>query len=150
LCVSVEKALRQANFIVDKMAITTIQDRDQCNYKVNKHYLAATGITYTWMVAHKNKEFYWDRTNSGFLPKNGYGLGTNVIEGIPKVKPSEKLRDENGEVMRPQENSLYEIIELIHRYCPMYGLVWDGMAGTLVTGMAALRINRTAMLGDKV
>jgi hypothetical protein len=148
--VCVETALRKANFIVDKMATTTIQDPSHCGYRSNHNYTSPVGVTYTWMVAHRTKKYYWNRTPSGFLLKNRFGPGTNVIEGIPKVKPSAKLRDENGNVMRPQENSLFEIVELMHRYCPVYGLVCDLMSGTLVTGMAALRSNRTAMLGDKV
>ena len=41
------------------------------------------------------------------------------------------------------------LCELIHRYCPEGGVVCDFMAGTLTVGMATLRMNRNALLGER-
>jgi hypothetical protein len=41
---------------------------------------------------------------------------------------------------------LGECLELIHQYCPIKGTVMDLFAGTMVTGMAAIRLNRTVLL----
>lgn len=35
-----------------------------------------------------------------------------------------------------------EALELIHQYCPVGGFVMDLFAGTMVTALAALRLNR--------
>ena len=41
-----------------------------------------------------------------------------------------------------------EALELIHQYCRPGGVVLDLFCGTMVTGMAALRLNRMAVMAD--
>ena len=41
-----------------------------------------------------------------------------------------------------------EALELIHQYCKPGGVVLDLFCGTMVTGMAALRLNRVAIMAD--
>ena len=47
--------------------------------------------------------------------------------------------------MSIQEMDLNEALELVHQYSPPGGMVMDLFAGTFVTSMACLRINRRSV-----
>lgn len=50
--------------------------------------------------------------------------------------------------MLPQEMDINEALEVIHRYCPPGGMVVDMFCGSMVVGMAALRLNRMTVMSD--
>ena len=57
------------------------------------------------------------------------------------------FRDESMSIhVCSQEMAINEAVELIHQYCKPGGIVMDLFAGTCVTGLAALRLNRKAIL----
>ena len=102
--------------------------------------------------------FFFTHTDENIskMPASG-----NIIDNIPRLGSDLKLTqvtkvlDENGnetdrvQIVRTQENNIQEWFEIIHRFVPVGGMFADFTAGTLVSGLAALRMGRKAVLNEK-
>ena len=71
-------------------------------------------LGFFYMVAHKHATKYtWNKTASGFLPRNMYRPYCSVMTGIVPPKSKHRLLDFEGQVLRPQEMDMCEAMELI-------------------------------------
>ncbi len=80
------------------------------------------------------------------------------INNVPRLASAWKLQKQevtaNGvvtssEPWRTQENHMAEWIEIIHRFVPPGGTIWDPTCGAMTSGMAALRLSRACIMTDR-
>ena len=82
--------------------------------------------------------------STGGFPKNG-----NMFFDVPHVPPQCKLRTEDGRTVRVQETSLYEALELWHRFCDPNCLGLDLCTGTGVSIMAMLHLGLQGIVNER-
>ena len=69
-------------------------------------------------VVHQTSgAFYWNVTEFSLLERNDFPMGSMMIGGIPPVYNRNKLKSPGtNNVLRPQENSLHEVQNLVGVY----------------------------------
>ena len=65
---------------------------------------------------------------------------------LKKIESTEEGGNTTFELWRPQESSLSEYIEFIHRFLPPGGILADVLSGTGVSALAGLRLNIKKMV----
>ena len=91
--------------------------------KVRRHRKNA----FMYLVAHQsNGEFFWNirDTNKSILDRNPYPADSMMIGGVPPIYTRDKLcQPGTSKVLRPQENSLYEVsLDCICLYDRLYAV----------------------------
>jgi hypothetical protein len=84
----------------------------------------------------------------GHLKPHGGSDDAHVFSGVQSVPNADKLQDEDGKVVRPQENHVLENAEFICRFCPPSGVMLDFCAGTLASLLACMLLNRQGIFND--
>jgi hypothetical protein len=80
------------------------------------------------------------------------------INNVPRLAAAWKLQKQEvdpktGQIThskpwRTQENHMKEWCEIINRFVPVGGTIWDPTCGTMASGLAALRMGRAIILSD--
>ena len=124
------------------------------NFANSKSYMAFGGsvnIHFQYLVGYESRDTakqYMNLKPFGLIKSTVRG-NTSMMTGLPQVPQSRKLVNTNGEVVRPQQMSLEEAVELVHRYCPPGGLVVDFCCGTMRTAMACVLLGRPCVMNDR-
>ena len=80
------------------------------------------------------------------MPWNTHKSQANVVTGIPRCQLHTKLVDPGtNKPFRIQENSIFELYELIWRFTKFGDLIMDSYAGTGVSALAAVRLGRRSI-----
>ena len=128
----------------------TLASKD-ANRKARSSFGHEVPVQWHWIVGYKNHA-----TVAQYVDNRPWGCVSNrlqwnclVIEGFKMVKTQHKLVDDQERALRLQQTSVEELCEMIHRYCPPGGLLFDICTGTGRTGMAAAILGRRVLLNDR-
>jgi hypothetical protein len=94
---------------------------------------------------------YWyvNPKRFGHLKPHGGSEDAHVFSGVQSVPNADKLQDEDGKVVRPQENHVLENAEFINLFCPPSGAMLDFCAGSLASLLACMLLNRQGVFNDR-
>jgi len=102
-----EDAMKRAHLKVEAKPLIVAKDPSRCA-QVQGRWKGRTACYSVYMVAHaQNRGYGWNRSASGFLPRNQYGPSAAMINGVSPPKRKDRLLDHNGDHFRPQVRVAY-------------------------------------------
>ena len=102
------------------------------------------------IVAYKSndsKNQHVDNDN-WMLRTNKFRNISSITAGIPSVPYNRKVTVD-GQVVRMQQMSLVEAVEIVHRYCKPSGVFMDICCGTAITALACIVLGRQCIMNDR-
>ena len=127
-----------------------IQDENLVNCKA--HYVCGHSVNghFQIIVAYKSsdpKKQYFNNTN--WMIRNKFKNTASIATGIPAVPFNRKVTVD-GTVVRQQQMSLPEAVEIVHRYCKASGVfadLWDRQNGARLYPAGAAMCNERPLPG---
>jgi hypothetical protein len=147
--------LQQKGFFVETLKVVAVTEPFYRKKAYCGHTVSSPSHHY-WLVFHQSPPC--GRTASWYEAPKLYGAlapwgslrGATVWTGCPHVRSSHKLQHKDGNgILRVPENHINELCELVQRYCPPSGVVFDFTAGTGPTLLACIHLNRCCHINDR-
>ena len=146
------EALKDAGFTIrQKQPRVHVQDPNQvsrkcfatCGHEANVHVVIIVGYK-----SRESKKQYVDNTSWMLKSTPGMKNNASVILGIPGVPFNQKVTVGRA-VVRVQQMSLPESVEIVHRFCPPNGVFMDICCGTGRTALACILLARQCIMNDR-
>ena len=152
LVTEIYQALKDAGFTIPmKQSKLHIQEASLVNRK--SHNVCGRGHVnghFQIIVAYKSndsKNQHFDNDN-WMLRSNKFRSISSITAGIPAVPYNRKVTVD-GQVVRMQQMSLVEAVEIVHRYCRPSGVFMDICCGTGRTALACIVLGRQCIMNDR-
>ena len=105
-------AMENAHLIVEKQPLVVAKDPTRCA-QAQARWHGRTSCYSMYMVAHKkSQKYFWDRTPSGFLPRNHYGSSAALLTGVRPPTSKERLLDHKKNAFRPQVTAAHSCVRM--------------------------------------
>ena len=97
-----QEALTKAHLSVESRPLIVGKLPSKCAQSQSR-WMGRTAAYTVYLVAHKKpREYFWDRTSSGFIPENIYKPYSSMYTGISPPSKKERLLDQDGTAYRVQ------------------------------------------------
>jgi len=107
------EAMEKAHLTVEKQPLVVAKDPSRCAQS-QARWQGRTACYSMYMVAHKKAQDYvWNRTPSGFLPRNHYGSSAALLTGVRPPTSKERLLDHKKNAFRPQVTAAHSCVRML-------------------------------------